>query len=488
VTGLECGVRGSRVAARVSVWVALAAGSLCSCGGVQDHPRAATGTRYDPREGDPTVLSAQTDPQAPWVEYAIRTIQHLPGYRPTTAEPGTWNRFGSSTTLDRQEARGFFYVKHAAGRWWLVDPDGYLALNRGVVHVGPSRSETSRAALAARFGSEAEWARHTATLLWAYGFNGTGAWSQAGFNTTVSRPVAYTRIWDFMAGYAEQRSHTGRAEFPANLIFVFDPAFEAWCDARARALAAVRDDPWLLGHFSDNELPFPADALDRSLQRLAAAEPGRQEAQRWLDARKGRAATAADVTDEDREAFRGHMADTYFRVTTGAMRRYDPNHLLLGSRLHSSVPDSDAVMRASGRYLDAVAVNHYGTWAPDLGRLRAWEARAGRPVLISEWYVMAADSGLRNTSGAGWIVRTQRDRGLFYQNFALALLESRVCVGWHWFRYMDNDPASPGADPSNRDGNKGIVTIRYEEYVPLLEEMRELNDQVYSLAAYFDGH
>jgi len=249
----------------------------------------------------------------------------------------------------------------------------------------------------------------------------------------------------------------------------------------------VRDDPWLLGHFSDNELPFPADALDRSLQRLRPSDPGRQAAQRWLDARKGRPATRADITAEDREEFRGYMAETYFRITTSAMRRYDPNHLLLGSRLHLSVPDSEPVMRAAGRYLDAVAVNHYGTWAPDLGRLRAWEARSGRPVLISEWYVKAADSGLRNTSGAGWIVRTQRDRGLFYQNFALALLESRVCVGWHWFRYMDNDPASPDADPSNRDGNKGIVTIRYEEYKPLLEEMRELNNQVYSLAAYFDG-
>ena len=52
---------------------------------------------------------------------------------------------------------------------------------------------------------------------------------------------------------------------------------------------------------------------------------------------------------------------------------------------------------------------------------------------------------------------------------------------------MDNDPASPDADPSNRDGNKGIVTIRYDEYRPLLEEMGELNDQVYSLAGYFDG-
>jgi hypothetical protein len=91
-----------------------------------------------------------------------------------------------------------------------------------------------------------------------------------------------------------------------------------------------------------------------------------------------------------------------------------------------------------------------------------------------------------NTSGAGWTVPTQRDRGYFYQNFVLALLESGVCVGWHWFKYMDNDLADRVTDPSNRDSNKGIVTIRYEGYLPLLDAMRELNQNVYPLTAYFD--
>ncbi len=30
------------------------------------------------------------------------------------------------------------------------------------------------------------------------------------------------------------------------------------------------------------------------------------------------------------------------------------------------------------------------------------------------------DAGLANKGGAGWIVKTQRDRGLFYQNFTLS--------------------------------------------------------------------
>jgi hypothetical protein len=43
-----------------------------------------------------------------------------------------------------------------------------------------------------------------------------------------------------------------------------------------------------------------------------------------------------------------------------------------------------------------------------------------------------------------------RRRGLFYENFVLALLQSRTCVGWHWFKYQDNDPDDPHAEASNQ--------------------------------------
>ncbi|MFH0908118.1 MAG: agarase, partial [bacterium] len=133
-----------------------------------------------------------------------------------------------------------------------------------------------------------------------------------------------------------------------------------------------------------------------------------------------------------------------------------------------------------------ISINYYDAWTPHPVSLKAWEQWAGKPLMITEFYVKGADSGLPNKSGVGWIVKTQNDRGLFYQNFTLGLLESGVCVGWHWFKYMDNDPSDRSADPSNRDSNKGIVTSRYVEYAPLLDRMAELNMQVYDLADYLD--
>jgi hypothetical protein len=82
---------------------------------------------------------------------------------------------------------------------------------------------------------------------------------------------------------------------------------------------------------------------------------------------------------------------------------------------------------------------------------------------------------MNNMSGAGWNVRTQKDRGVHYQNYCMQLLQSKNCVGWHWSRYQDNDPTDSKADDSKKDSNKGIINA-----------MKELNDTEYQLIKIFD--
>jgi hypothetical protein len=180
------------------------------------------------------------------------------------------------------------------------------------------------------------------------------------------------------------------------------------------------------------------------------------------------------------------VVDRYFRITSNAIKKYDPNHLFLGSRFYGSSLSQPEVFRAAGRHVDVVSVNWYHVWSPDSARLAMWGRESGKPVIITEWYAKGMDSGLANTGGAGWVVKTQRDRGRFYENFTLGLLESKVCVGWDWFKYLDNDPDNLGVDPSNRDSNKGILSNRYVPYDPLLEAMKQINERSFSLVKYFD--
>jgi hypothetical protein len=154
--------------------------------------------------------------------------------------------------------------------------------------------------------------------------------------------------------------------------------------------------------------------------------------------------------------------------------------------MHGPFLKSADLIGAAGRHLDVMALNIYNYWTPPADLMSMWEKQAAKPFLVTEWYVKGDDAGYKNTTGAGWIVPTQKDRAAFYQSFVLALLEGKTCVGWHWFKYMDNDPEDLRTDPSNRDSNKGMVTIRYEPYPDLVAGMKAINREIYQLADHFD--
>ena len=209
--------------------------------------------------------------------------------------------------------------------------------------------------------------------------------------------------------------------------------------------------------------------------------PAARRRKKWLDARN-----VTSIGDADRDAFRGFVFDRYFKLTTAAIRKYDPNHLCLGPRMHGPFLKSAAIFQAAGKYVDVLSVNVYNYWSPPVDLMAMWTAQSGKPFIVTEWYTKGEDSGYPNTSGAGWNVPTQKDRGWFYQNFTIGLIESKNCVGWHWFKYLDNDPQDMTTDPSNRDSNKGLVNLKYEPYADLAAAMKSLNANIHGLAAYFD--
>lgn len=419
--------------------------------------------------------------------YPTRTLATLQGYAPAAVK---LSRYGGR--LDRRtKATGFFRVEKIGGRWWAVDPEGYYFLHNAPNDVQPGRSARTQQALQEKYGDRAGWMAATRKLLQANGFNGTGAWSATpdiqAENARTDQPLAYTINLDFMSKYGEKRGGTyvqpGHKGYPNDVIFAFDPGFEEFAEQHARQLAQYKKDKNLFGYFSDNELPLLRKNLDGYL-RLPPAEPGYQAAQKWA---AERGITLATITDQNRQDFLAYVAERYFSIVVRALKKYDPNHLYLGCRFHGAQRYYPELLRVAGKYLDVVSINYYNNWTPEKTWVRDWETLTTKPFLVTEWYVKGEDApGLANTAGAGWVVKTQADRGLFYQNFTLGLLESKNCVGWHWFKYQDNDPTLVGAEPSNTNANKGIVDNYLNPYQPLLDKMRELNSQMYHLADFFD--
>lgn len=421
-----------------------------------------------------------------WTPRETRTLELLRDFTPLSDLPET-DAYGGLVGIQR-EATGFFRTEKIGGRWWIVDPEGHPCYNIGCCSVSMSPTTRGREALQATYGDEQAWASETVALLADNGFNSLGCWSDYE-RLRAARPIIYTPRLNLMSGFGGRLRITyqqpGHAGYPNDCIPVFHPDFPEYCRASAKSqIGSLKDDPWLLGYFIDNELPFRENALDRYME-LPEDDYGRKAAEQWIADNHVRRGEAGYST-EDRLAFLEYVADAYFRITCEAIRAADPNHMVIGCRLHGASLRYEPVFRACGRYCDIVSVNYYGAWTPDRERLDSWLKWAGKPFLITEWYAKGMDSGMLNETGAGWTVRTQADRGRFYQNFTLALLENPGCVGWHWFKYMDNDPTSTSADPSNLNSNKGFLTNTYQPYSELLERMRALNEQAYPLIEHFD--
>lgn len=428
-----------------------------------------------------------------WQTYTAKTVDRLPGFEfsndPETSTYGGWKVDSSNNT-------GFFRTEKKGNRWWIVDPYGYPFIHKGIAVFRPGTSENHKTALKNKYGSNENWVKQESNFLKTNGFNGTGAWSTIELMRNGQAPLVYTIIVSPMGSYKSEhiKKFGGRYEMAGwqgyryDLVMVFDSEFDAHIEKTIAPIAKYANDKFLLGYYTDNELPWKNDALDRHLTYLEKDEAGYLAAKKWLDGRKGKNASLDDVTDEDRLAFTGFYFETYIRKISTAIRKYDPNHLYLGCRFNQEKEElqNPEIFKVAGQYCDVISINHYRKWEPDQSMMNKWASWSGKPFIITEWYTKGEDSGLPNKTGAGWNVQTQEDRGFFYQNFTIELLKSKACVGWHWFTYQDNDPADLTTDPSNRDSNKGIVDSNYKPYGPLLENMKQLNVHVYELIQFLD--
>lgn len=373
-------------------------------------------------------------------------------------------------------------------------------------------------------------------MLQRYGFNTVGGWS-GGFLNKATGNIPYTQSLGFSGGVqSEARTVPVPSVSAGGFPDVFHPAFAANCleYAQSAISESMASDPWCVGVYSDNEQRWHGDkfllpASDYTLTDDFLDEgpdsPGKQALVAWFRARYGDDIDAfnslygqqltsfdqlLDVTDlplssavprqmEDRLEFVGEIAQAYYRGVHDALATVAPDLLFLCDRIASvaSLP----VWRAAGLYCDVLSLNDYytrhdalvdwGMGGPSEDRweaavLAAFEASGSpKPLWVTEWGLRADDSGLPNTFGAGFVDGTQQDRAEYYGHFTRWFLERcangiHYATGWHWFMYMDEPPTGRF---DGEDGNYGVVSIRSEPYVFLLEAMKAVHQRLLSFAA-----
>lgn len=426
---------------------------------------------------------------------------------------------------------GFWRTGKVGDRWYFINPDGNATVLHGVNGVNPDPARDGTTVETQQWyntifgGNVQNWAEYAGGILNDYAFNLFGVsprrtryyWdymtdesTQALRSPAPGRENGQIEIlfmlrsfaWDYNALFGKSLSDSEYNKF----ILLFNPKYLEYIDKLAQeATAPFKDSKNIIGYFIDNELTFnsyqdkyPLKGIELEhfltlVDRFTDEFKGPREYAEKFMRDRGVEPVVSKITKSLRDEFRYEVARYYYKTMTEAIRRHDPNHLILGSRLFDSSMYNEYTVKACAEYCDVVSVNYYNYWQPTdqycRQQLGTW---INKPFIVTEFYVKDENAAYgsvpyENVEGAGWIVKDQKARGYYYQNFCIRLLEMGNCAGWMWFEFMDNYGSAVSSSTKWTGSNKGIVSARFEEYTECLELMRQMHWNLYQVTEYFDN-
>jgi hypothetical protein len=388
---------------------------------------------------------------------------------------------------------GFWRVaKTHDGIWWFLSPQNRTEFLNGVTTVQPGlrgRDPRGPDYLSRDWDGHLDdpslfkWARSTIDRIQITGFKSLGAWS----NPVLHRlPVPMTQdlnVWHWVP-------------YDARL---FSPDWKSNAEVAIRDQAMpLRDNRELIGYYIDNELNWQDEAVGPRVyfDQLPATDPNRREVvtvirntwptvgdfnRDWnttfatwseLEQHPKLPMGAKSGYDVLQDRWLTHFSQSYFRITTDLIRKYDPNHLVLGCRYRGSVQAE--VARGARGFTDVQSLNYYASDALlDSEIFHTISDESEQPLIISEYSFHSLDgrSGNRNTSHFPAQVPDQQARASGYRGMTSRLARVPFVIGADWFQWMD-EPAS-GRLGDGEDANMGVVDVLDRPYESLAESVRQ---------------
>jgi hypothetical protein len=397
----------------------------------------------------------------------------------------TW-LFVLSVRRGEAETAAPFSIQQQGETSWLARPGGerFFSLGVCVVNQGASREQfnpTNPSYAAFRYYENSNrWAEATLKRLRSWRFTTAGGWSDfAVLRQCRDADVAFIPV--LAVGMS----------CGVPWVDMWDTNVIARMHQIARdQILPLRDDPRLLGYYSDNEMGWWNAALFKLTLKQPPGSGQRQKLLRllretyhndWAELLKDFEPEGVGSFKELDEhgmlclrpgsegihvyrRFLRLMADRYYSLAHNIIRTYDSRGLILGDRYQSFYYPE--VAQASASSVDVVSMNLNAAWNDGTFPrcyLDTLHALSGRPVVVSEFYLCAEQNrtGDKNASSTFPVVVTQKERAAGFRNTIEALARLPYVVGADWFQYCD-EPAYGRDD--GEDYDFGLVDIHDEPY------------------------
>jgi len=424
-----------------------------------------------------------------WSEREQQELDDLKVY----SGPEERSKYGGWLKGPKQDATGNFYVKQVDGKWWFVDPDGYLFWSHGVTGVGlkgaktlirgrreyfsglPERAKQfdyTQSNLYKKYGSDWEdiAIERNHQRLKSWGMNTFGNWSDASSYRLDKTP--FTVAVHYKTRMLEEK-------FP-------DPWDKEFGNNIKRGLLDKKrnenaDSAWNLGFFIDNELHwFSAAAYAGIMTSAPADQPAKIH---FVNSLKSKYKTIEKLNNSWHSTFKSfdailssrkkikfnkisadanwfyqQMAEQYFKVCRDSVKSVFPNHLYLGSRLHGNM--NTTILKAAEKYSDVISYNLYHR------NIRDFTSNAKdltKPLMATEFHFGAMDRGMFSTGLQE--VSSQKERGQHYYEYVLGALKNPLFVGTHWFQYRSQAFTGRGDGENYQIGLVDITDTPYPETI-----------------------
>jgi len=352
---------------------------------------------------------------------------------------------------------GFYRIGKVKGRQCFLDPAGRPFFSIGMNHVdsAPLRTDDT---WRREFGNDTErWLKTVRTDLQSWGFNSVG-WVQEYVSISDQHhrhsrsftPEEY-RWLNMPYGHLLPFIESHQWEIETRLPKIDSPGFAEWCDYVARdQCSRYRDDPRLLGYFY-TDCPVWVHTRPDNAWRGALFDAKELE-------------TAAGRAELSR------LATHYYRTLHQAIRRYDPNHLILGDRYEARAPLPEEVVRAALPFVDVLSFQCFSLPAEMRATLERWASLSGKPVLLAD----AAHWAKPFTPG--WPPREDRQHDAAQYADALnALLDLPACVGYHLCgAYVKNNARRYGFRDARNRVEPHVAAMARANYAALARFRKEI--------------